>query len=195
MKEEKNAIRGSAVAGSDQPVDRKNMKTVVKIVKLFVQVTNNGEIHSCLKEKMTEAEYTARFITPLIDLILKPCSTKMTFKPGEQKLLLVKNYENSALTEDDIRLPGSNIDDIIKNMGFDVAFFLIEVLGTPNSPTDNYNHYKGDRSKLAKNLKYLFKVVISMKGMPLFKSACKFKLFGIHVYYDQVYVYSLSMPT
>lgn len=42
MKEEKNRIRGSAVASSDQLVDRKNMKTVVKIVKLFVQVTNNG---------------------------------------------------------------------------------------------------------------------------------------------------------
>jgi hypothetical protein len=86
---------------------------------------------------MTEAEYTARFITPLIDLTLKPFSTKMIFKPGEQNLLLVKDYENSALTEDDTRLPGPNIDGIIKNMN-------LEVSGSPNRPTDNYNHYKGD---------------------------------------------------
>ncbi|KAG0168235.1 hypothetical protein DFQ28_005203 [Apophysomyces sp. BC1034] len=143
--------------------DRKNRKTVVKTVKLFVQVTNNGERHSWLKEEMTEAEYTARFITPLIDLTLKPCSTKVIFKPGEQKLLFVKDYENSALTEGDTRLPGPNIDGIIKNMNLGVPFSLVEVSGTPNSPTDSYNHYKGDRDKLAKNLKYLFKVVISMK--------------------------------
>lgn len=57
----------------------------------------------------------------------------------------------------------------------------LEVSGSPN-PTDNYNHYKGDLNKLAKNLKYLFKVIIFMKDMPSFKSACKIKLFGIHVY-------------
>ncbi|CAO3685274.1 unnamed protein product [Rhizopus stolonifer] len=158
------------------------MKTVVKIIKLFVQVINNGERHNW----MTEAEYTARFTTPLIELTLKPCSTKMIFKPGEQKLLLVKNYKNSALTEDDTRFPGRNIDGIIKNMTLDIPFSLVEVSGSPNSPTDNCNHYKGDRNKLTKNFKYLFKVVISMKGTPSFKSACKIKFFGIHIYYDQV---------
>ncbi|KAI8875456.1 hypothetical protein K501DRAFT_280348 [Backusella circina FSU 941] len=194
IKEEKNRLRGLAVASSDQLVDRKDMKSVVKIVKLFVQVTNNGERHNWLKEEMREAEYIARFTTPLIDLILKPCSTKMTFKPGEQKLHLVKDYENSALTDDDTRLPGPNIDGIIKNINLDIPLYLVEVSGSPNTPADNYSHYKGDRNKLAKNLKYLFKVVLSMKGVPSFESSCKIKLLGIHFYYDQVYVYSLSMP-
>lgn len=187
-KEEKNKIR------SNQPVNRKEMKIVVKVVKLFVKITNNGEILDWLKEEMTEAEFTTRFITPLIDLILKPYGTDMIFEPGDQKLLLVKDYENSALTEDDTRLPGSSIDGIIKNMNSDVPIALVEVSGSPNNHTSNFNHYKGDRTKLAKNLKYLFKVVISMKGVPSFRSACKLKLFGIHVYYDQVYIYSLSMP-
>ncbi|KAI8639510.1 hypothetical protein BD408DRAFT_477119 [Parasitella parasitica] len=178
VKEEKKRIRGLPLTSSVQPVDRKDMKCVVKIVKLLAQVTNNGERQNWLKEEMTEAEFVARFTTPLMDLIMKPCSTKMTFKPGEQKLQIVKDYVNSALTEDKTRLPGPNID----------------VSGSPNSPAENYSHYKGDRNKLAKNLKYLFKIIISMKSVPSFESPCKIKLFGIHLYSDQVYVYSLSMP-
>lgn len=33
-----------------------------------------------------------------------------------------------------------------------------------------------------------------MKSVPSFESSCKSKLFGIHLYSDQVYVYPLSMP-
>lgn len=36
IKKEKSRIRGLAVARSDQPVDRKDMKSVVKIFKLFI---------------------------------------------------------------------------------------------------------------------------------------------------------------
>lgn len=194
VKEEKKRIRGLPLTSSVQPVDRKDMKCVLKIVKLLVQVTNNGDRQNWLKEEMTEAEFVVRFTTPLMDLILKPCSTKMTFKPGEQKLQIVKDYENSALTEDKTRLPGPNIDGIIKNIDLDIPLYLVEVSGSPNSPAENYSHYKGDRNKLAKNLKYLFKIIISMKSVPSFESSCKIKLFGIHLYSDQVYVYSLSMP-
>ncbi|KAG2236287.1 hypothetical protein INT48_001350 [Thamnidium elegans] len=143
---------------------------------------------------MTEGGYTTGFITPLIDLTLKPCNIKVVFKPGEQKLLLGKEYENSALTEDDVRLPGPNIEGIIKNINLDIPFSLVEVSGSPIIPMTITIITKGNRNKLAKNLKYLFKVIISMKGMPSFKSACKIKFFGIHVYCDQAYVYSMSMP-
>ncbi|GAA5807790.1 hypothetical protein MFLAVUS_001169 [Mucor flavus] len=105
------------------------MKIVVKIMKLFVKITNNGERLDWLKEEMSEAEFMTRFITPLINLTLKPYGTDMIFKPGEQKLLLAKDYENSALTEDDTRSPGSNIDGIIKNINSDVPIALVEVSG------------------------------------------------------------------
>ncbi|KAG2212365.1 hypothetical protein INT47_001726 [Mucor saturninus] len=193
-KEEKERIRGLPLASSVQPVDRKDMKCVVKIVKLFVKVTKNGDRQNWLKEEMTESEFVTRFTTPLMDLILKRCSTKMIFKPGDQKLQIVKDYENSALTEDKTRLPGPNIDGIIKNIDLDIPIYLVEVSGSPNSPAENYSHYKGDRNKLAKNLKYVLKIIMSMKGVPSFESSSKIKLFGIHLYSDQVYVYSLSMP-
>ncbi|CAO0790817.1 unnamed protein product [Mucor circinelloides] len=183
IKEEKSRI-----------LDRKCIKIVVKMLKVFAQVTSSRKIHNWLKEEMTEAEFVARFATPLIDLTLKSCNTKLTFKPGEQKLLLVKGYTDIVLTKDDARLPGPNIDGTIKNTELDVLFSLVEVSGSPKSPTENYSHCKGDRNKLAKNLKYLLKVLISMKGMSSFKSACKIKLFDLHIYYNQVYVYSLSMP-
>ena len=167
------------------------METVVKIVMLFARVTKNGEIHNSLKQEMTD---TVRFATPLIHLLLKPCSTIMIFEPGEQKLYLVRDCENSALIEDDIRLPGSNIDGIIKSINLYIPLHLVEVSSFPNNPTDNYSRYKEDRNKLTKNLKFLFKIIISVKGVPSFESSCKIKLFGIHFYYDLVFVYSLSMP-
>ncbi|KAL9542678.1 hypothetical protein PS6_009680 [Mucor atramentarius] len=103
----------------------------MKMLKVFAQVTNSRKIHNWLKEEMTEAEFVARFATPLIDLTLKSCKTKLIFKPGEQKLLLVKDYTDSALTEDDARLPGPNIDGIIKKTELDVLFSLVEVSGSP----------------------------------------------------------------
>lgn len=120
IKEEKSSI-----------LDRKCIKIVVKMLKVFAQVTNSRKIHNWLKEEMTEAEFVARFATPLIDLTLKSCKTKLIFKPGEQKLLLVKDYTDSALTEDDARLPGPNIDGIIKKTELDVLFSLVEVSGSP----------------------------------------------------------------
>ncbi|KAI8993649.1 hypothetical protein BDB01DRAFT_847498 [Pilobolus umbonatus] len=57
-------------------------------------------------------------------LTLKPYGTGMIFKPGEQKLLFLKEYENGALTEDDTCLPDSNIDGIIKNMNSDIPIAL-----------------------------------------------------------------------
>ncbi|KAI8373917.1 hypothetical protein BD560DRAFT_466484 [Blakeslea trispora] len=133
------------------------MKCLIKIIKLLIQVTNNGERQKWLKEEMTETEIVARFTTPLIDLILKPCSTKMTFKPGEQN---------------------PNIDGVIKNIALDIPLYLVEVSSSPNSPAENYisleNHYIDEK-------------------VPSFESSCKIKLFGIHLYSDQVYVYSMSM--
>lgn len=195
-KEEKRKIRGLVEEkdASYLPLDRKRMKATIKLIKLFVSITENGQQRNWLKNFNTEPEFMIRFVTPMMDLMLKQSKTGLIFKPGEQKLQLVKDYENSALSEDDTRLPGPNIDGIIKNASVDVPIALLEVSGSPDSPGENYSHFKGDRNKLAKNLKYLFKVIISMKGAPSFDTACKIKLFGVHIYHDQLYLYSLSMP-
>lgn len=37
------------------------------MIKLFAQVINNKKRHNWLKKDMTEAEFTVRFIVPLIE--------------------------------------------------------------------------------------------------------------------------------
>ncbi|GAA5801042.1 hypothetical protein HPULCUR_006484 [Helicostylum pulchrum] len=131
LKNEKSNIR-------KDKSDNKNMKKIiVKITKVFRDVTNNGRLKCWIREEITENEFTTRFVIPVIDLILKPYKSKLVFKPGEQKLVLVKDYENSALTEDDTRLPEPNIDGIIKNTDVDVVFSLLEVSGSPDSASIN----------------------------------------------------------
>ncbi|KAG1143348.1 hypothetical protein G6F37_005738 [Rhizopus arrhizus] len=49
----------------------------------------------------------------------------------------------------------------IPNLNLD--FVLVEVSGPPCSAAENYNHYRGDRNKIGKNLKYMFKAIISKK--------------------------------
>ncbi|GAA5809826.1 hypothetical protein MFLAVUS_003241 [Mucor flavus] len=80
-----------------------------------------------------------------------------------QKLLMVKEYENNALLEEYARLPGPNIDGIIGIPNLNLDFILVEVSGTPCSASENYNHYKGDMNKIGKNLKYMFKIIITKK--------------------------------
>ncbi|KAI7859109.1 hypothetical protein BDC45DRAFT_531022 [Circinella umbellata] len=144
-----------------------NQEVADELYLPYTQDTTIVDKAFIIKAKINECRGSATYINEI------HCQdTDMIFKPGEQKLLLVKDYENSALTEDDTRLPGSNIDGIIENTTVDGHIGLVEVSGSPNNHTDNFSHYKGDRIKLAKNLKSLFKVVISMK----------------------VYIYSLSMP-
>lgn len=189
LKQEKIELRKNK-----QLEDILDKKVVVKVGKLFTYVTNNGELKNWIRKEMTEAEFTTRFVTPLIDLILKPYKSNLIFKPGEQNLIIVKEYENSALTEDDVRLPGPNIDDVIKSNKLGMVFSILEVSGSPASPAENFNHYIGDRNKLSNNLKYLFKSIISMKGTPYLNSASRVKLFGIQLYSDHIYIYSVSMP-
>jgi hypothetical protein len=73
---------------------------------------------------------------------------------------MVKEYENSTFLEEDTRLPEPNIDGIIRVLKLNLDFVLVEVSGPPCSAADNYNHYKGDRNKIAKNLKLIFKIII-----------------------------------
>lgn len=71
---------------------------------------------------------------------------------------------------------------------------LLEVSGPPCAAADNYTHFKRDRNKIAKNLKCMFKVIISKKETSSIRTVTKLKLFGLQFYKDKIYVYSLSMP-
>lgn len=174
--------------------DKSLEKNVIKFGKLMCALTDNCVSVSWLYEVMTESEYATKFFTPLIDLMLKAYRPFLIFKPGEQKLIAVKEYENSALLEENTRLPGPNIDGIIRILCLNLDFTLVEVSGPPCSAAENHNRYRGDRNKTGKNLKYMFKTIISKKGTPCIQTVKRLKLFGLHFFKDPIYVYSISMP-
>jgi hypothetical protein len=73
---------------------------------------------------MAKAEFTVKFVTPLIDLTLRPCKSHFIFKTGDQTLILLKGYENiMILKEDDNRLIGLNSYDIIKMLHLMLYFY------------------------------------------------------------------------
>jgi hypothetical protein len=197
---DKKLNREKVIVNSETEIGSRSMKEeVIKYGELLCNLSYNCIKPDWLYEGYTEQEFVTRFITPMMDLILncyniEKYSPKFIFKPGEQKLEIVKEIENGALNEDDRRLPGPNIDGIVKLEELDLAYCLVEVSGPPCSAEQNYNHFKEDRKKLAKNLKYMLKYIISLKGAPCFRLVSHLKLFGIHLYVDKMYIYSMSMP-
>ncbi|KAI9351659.1 hypothetical protein BD770DRAFT_147214 [Pilaira anomala] len=194
IKREKRKIkRDKKKKIKDKETDDISIKSnVIKIIKLVLKMTKTFDKDDWINAKMTENEFTTRFLTPLGDYIAK--GNDCVFRPGEQSLELVKQYENNSLNDDETRLPGPRIDGLIISSILKVPFVLFEVSGPPCDAAANYSHFKGDRNKIAKNLKFLFKQIITSKGTPTLHSSEKIKLFGAHVYKDTLYIYSLSMP-
>ncbi|KAI9351044.1 hypothetical protein BD770DRAFT_461385, partial [Pilaira anomala] len=146
-----------------------------------------------LYQTTTKHEFSTRFITPSIDLIKRYLLT-FEYKPGEQKLLMVESYENSVVLEEDSRLPGPNIDGIIRIVKSNLDFVLVEISGLPCAAADNNKCYKRDRNKIENNSKYMFNMIISKQGEPCFRTITHLKLFAFHFYSNIIYVCSLSIP-
>ncbi|KAF1803337.1 hypothetical protein FB192DRAFT_1251569, partial [Mucor lusitanicus] len=58
----------------------------------------------------------------------------------------------------------------------------------------NHTHFLEDRNKTAKNLKAMFKHIVSKLEVPSIISVRKLKLRGIQFYNGQAYIYTLSRP-
>jgi hypothetical protein len=63
LKSEKGKLRNN-----EEDYNRELKKIIVKIAKVFRNITDNGRLKNWIREEMTEAEFTTRFITPIIDL-------------------------------------------------------------------------------------------------------------------------------
>ncbi|CAO3663254.1 unnamed protein product [Rhizopus stolonifer] len=63
---------------------------------------------------MTEPEFNIRFVTPIIDLLMKAYDN-LVFKTDEQKLITTKEYENSALEESSVCLPVSTLMELLES--------------------------------------------------------------------------------
>lgn len=131
-------------------------------------------------------KYFSKILTTTFDLRKDAWKIKW----GESKLEASKEEENLAKNDDENRAVGSSIDAIIASKEFNLQFFVLEVSGPMHK--ENYNHFIQDRLKIAKNLKYIFKSILRQKLVV--SDAANIKLYGVHLYRNTVYVYTLSMP-
>ncbi|KAL9551421.1 hypothetical protein MBANPS3_004265 [Mucor bainieri] len=86
----------------------------------------------------------------------------------------------------------AKIDMIAVDKKYNLEFLIVEVSGPPNKT--NQTHRIKDRYKICKNLKAMFKRVVSCMEVPSVTLIRKLKLFGIQFYENEVYIYSLSKP-
>ncbi|CAG8636419.1 3320_t:CDS:10, partial [Funneliformis caledonium] len=85
----------------------------------------------------------------------------------------------------------SKIDTIIKLGDLNLEFSVVEVSGPPTNP--DHSHYVGDRNKIAKNLKVILNYCYNTYRGD-FKQFRKIKVYGLQVYRNSFYIYSLSLP-
>ncbi|KAI9017967.1 hypothetical protein CLU79DRAFT_706402, partial [Phycomyces nitens] len=88
---------------------------------------------------------------------------------------------------------GPKIDIIISSTKLSLEISVVEVSGAMNK-ADN-THFLGDRYKIARNLKFLHKQIEKAASTPNFSSLKKLKLFGVQVYLNKIYIYSLTKVT
>lgn len=111
---------------------------------------------------------------------------------GEVNLKAKAIEVNRYLYEDQRRLAGPKIDIIVKDTKYNMEIMIIEVSGPPNKISQT--HFLEDRNKICKNLKAMFKHIVSQMEVPSVTLIKKLRLFGLQFYNDQVYVYSLCKP-
>lgn len=81
---------------------------------------------------------------------------------------------------------------IIKDAKYDIEITVVEVSGPSNKISQT--HFLEDRNKICKNLKAMFKYIVSKMEVPSITLIKKLRLFGLQFYDDQVYVYSFCKP-
>ncbi|KAI9366601.1 hypothetical protein BD770DRAFT_405870 [Pilaira anomala] len=161
-------------------------KIFLKIYELLRIQFKDG-VTTFIDKGINEYHFTMAFIYPLFFNLFFNVSQKELFQRwGEVRLYCAKRNEHSSLFDAERRTPGPSIDGIFTLPGLnDLEFLVVEVTGAPAQ--DDFEHFIGDRNKIAKNLKIMLKFIISLREI----FTC-LKLYGIQVYKNDVYVYSMT---
>ncbi|CAO3619349.1 unnamed protein product [Mucor hiemalis] len=136
------------------------------------------------------------FTTSTLDMpqsSLLSCNMVVCFLSGEVKLSCAKRDEHASLLDTERRTPGPSIDaTFVVPFLNNVEFFILEISGPPSK--DDFEHFIGDRNKMAKNLKLMMKYIISLRTDWRTYKAASLKLFALQIYRNEVYIYSLTSP-
>ncbi|KAG1108182.1 hypothetical protein G6F42_016083 [Rhizopus arrhizus] len=177
LKNTKNAIN----LQPDTPL-KAETNAICKIVKAFAAaLENNG---NKLNGGYNETEYTFFFLHPAIKHLLY--SFPFNFKLGESHLqCAIKTTD-----DDEVADAGPKIDIIMSHKENGLALSVVKVSG-PNYKT-NKNPFVGDRNKIAKNLKAILRQIQKTCSTPDIVAFKKIKVYGLQVYQNKLYIYSLS---
>lgn len=132
-------------------------------------------------------------LAPLLKTLLtKDDNSRTRLVFGESNLKAKAKEVNRGLDDDERRYTGPKIDVIGIDRKYNMEIVIVEVSGPPNKV--NQTHYIEDRNKICKNLKAMFKEVVSSMEVPFVTHIRKLRLFGIQFYQNDVYIYSISKP-
>ncbi|KAL7334437.1 hypothetical protein PS15p_200064 [Mucor circinelloides] len=160
-------------------------QAVYKMIKICAGAIFAGD--NKFSGAWNEVEYTFFFIYPLLKQALH--NVPFEFRLGESHLkCAIKNTNDDEAAD-----CGPKIDIIMYYKRLDLAMSVVEVSG-PNHKV-NKNHYLGDRVKIAKNLKSILKAIEKSTKTPDIITFKKIKVYGVQVYQNQIFIYSLARAT
>lgn len=169
--------------------DKKNdIKKIINVVKIYKKRNKKDELVS---GEYNETEYLFYFIEPFISQVIKSVP-HIKLKCGERYLRVAADYDNENLNDEDARSKGPKIDLIFRNMMLNIDIAILEISG-PNHKI-NQVHYLGDRFKIAKNLKIMMESLLSAARYATPIEKRKIKLYGFHIYFNKLIIYSLQKP-
>lgn len=99
---------------------------------------------------------------------------------AEAALRCKRTHENKVLMNEGACTTPTKIDGIITDKDFNLEVAIIEISG-PNNKVDN-THYLEDKKKTAKNLRYMYEAIMSLKSKPSFELKTSLKVYGFHIY-------------
>ncbi|CAG8625310.1 7151_t:CDS:10 [Ambispora gerdemannii] len=167
-------------------VDESYLKTRVNNKTKFVWDYLNILVESFERDNdltnynLSEFGYREIFFTPLIRSLFRGTHREMNIYFGNRKK---KDGED--------RNVGRKIDIIWSMKLTDLEFSIGEISGPPNQL--DHSHFFNDKIKIAKMLKVSINRIVKKyggTGMDL----SLVKLYGLHVYYNEVIVYEMSIP-
>ncbi|CAG8561490.1 14197_t:CDS:10 [Funneliformis caledonium] len=140
---------------------------------------------------LSELGYREIFLTPLMRSLFRGKHREMSIFFGEKCLFASLEDRNREKTDEEDRNAGRKIDIIWSMKPTDFEFSICEVSGPPNQ--HNHTHFFNDKLKIAKMLKVILnRIVIKYGGAGMNLSSLK--LYGLHVYYNEIMVYEMSIP-
>ncbi|EIE87287.1 hypothetical protein RO3G_11998 [Rhizopus delemar RA 99-880] len=159
--------------------DKSKQRTlwILKIMKLFYFTLTSLDFTK-------EDTYLYFVLSPIFKNLL--CNDPRTCLLFGKTNLKVKAIEvNRYLGDEERRFAGPKIDIVVKDENYNMEIMVVEVSGPPNKV--NQTHYLEDRNKICKNLKAMFKQIVSKMEVPSVTHIRKLKLYGLQFYNNEAF--------